>query len=54
MDNASMYKLNATTVGTATIVGSPANVAGTQITVKSGLTWIGYPPSFTLSGLTRI
>ena len=49
MNNASMYKLNATTDGTATIVGSPANIAGTQITVKSGLTWIGYPPSFTLS-----
>ncbi len=49
MDNASMYKLNATTDGTATIVGSPANISGTQITVKSGLTWIGYPPSFTLS-----
>jgi len=49
MNNATMFKLNATTDGTATIVGSPANIAGTQITVKSGLTWIGYPPSFTLS-----
>ena len=49
MDNASMYKLQATDDVTTTVVGSPADVAGTQITVKNGLTWIGYPPSFTLS-----
>ena len=49
MNNASMYKLHATADATATIVGSPANVADTQISVAKGLTWIGYPPSFTLS-----
>ena len=49
MDNASMYKLQATNDVTATVVGSPANVTNTKITVKNGLTWIGYPPSFTLS-----
>jgi len=50
MDNASMYKLNAKAAGQTTVVGSPANVAATTISVKkNALTWIGYPPSFTLS-----
>ena len=49
LDNTSMFKLNASAEGQATAIGSPADVAGTQISVKKGLTWIGYPPSFTLS-----
>ena len=50
MDNSSMYKLNAKAGGQATVIGSPADVAATQISVKkNALTWIGYPPSFTLS-----
>ena len=50
MDNASMYKLNAKAGGQATVIGSPADVAATQVSVKkNALTWIGYPPSFTLS-----
>ncbi len=49
MDNASMYKLNASAEGQATVVGLPADVAGTEITVNSGMTWLGYPPTFTLS-----
>ena len=50
MGNASMYKLNAKEAGQTTVVGSPANVAATTISVKkNALTWIGYPPSFTLS-----
>ena len=50
MDNSLMYKLHATADGQTTIVGSPADVAGTTISVKkNGLTWIGYPVTFTLS-----
>ena len=49
LDNTSMFKLNASAEGQATTIGSPADVTGTQISVKKGLTWIGYPPSFTLS-----
>ncbi|MCR5130017.1 MAG: LamG domain-containing protein [Prevotella sp.] len=49
MDNASMYKLNAKSEGQGTVIGSPADVVGTAITVNSGMTWIGYPPTFTLS-----
>ena len=50
LDNASMFKLNAKADGQATVIGSPADVAATQISVKKeALTWIGYPPSFTLS-----
>ena len=50
MDNALMYKLNAKEAGQTTVIGSPADVAATTISVKkNALTWIGYPPSFTLS-----
>lgn len=50
MDNAAMYKLDAKTDGVASAIGSPANVAATQISVKKeALTWIGYPLTFTLS-----
>lgn len=49
MNNASMYKLQASADGTATVVGAPADVVSTTISVKNGMTWIGYPATFTLS-----
>jgi hypothetical protein len=50
LSNASTYKLRATAAGQTTLIGSPADVANTPVSVKKGgLTWIGYPVSFTLS-----
>ena len=50
MSNASAYKLNASAAGQTTLIGSPADIANTPISVKkNGLTWIGYPVTFTLS-----
>ena len=50
LSNASTYKLRATAAGQTTLIGSPADVANTPVSVKKGgLTWIGYPVTFTLS-----
>lgn len=49
MDNASMYKLSASADGQATVVGSPADIANTPISVLPGYSWIGYPATFTLA-----